>query len=1722
MAGGNSLSAVRRAFATRGVSFGVNGSGAPSIKGRVAPIAVVTAALVLLAFVPLSQAKVVVNGFGTAGTLGGQLGNTPGGVTVNNSGAGGVASGTTYVVDTAQNRIERFSPAGVFERTWGFDVDSTTAGTGFEICTASSGDTCKAGITTPTTVNGGQLSSPQGIAVNSANGDVYVTETGNRRVQEFDANGNFVRAWGFDVESSTNEIQAVTVKATGGKFTLAFGGKETAELAFNATAAQVKTALEGLTSIGAANVTVANGPGDENGTKPYEVTFTGALAGTDVAEISATSGPGTPLTGGAATVAVATTQNGSGASTGFEVCAIAARCKQAAAANAGAGQFGGAIGYPTVDASNNVWVPDQSNSRIQEFSSTGSFLKMAGADVITDGAEGTGTLSSASTTVSALVTTKHFFEVGQVVTSSGAHIPAGTKVVSCTPAANANGICLAPTSLVLSQKPTANGAETITAAPGAGNLPVNEQQTITIGGGATGGSFNLVFNGQETKFTGTANFTGGSTVLTNVVTAGTFEVGQGITATGGAISAGTTITAVDTVNHTLTLSNSAGVTASNKAMTGFSVLRNSTAAALQAKLEALSTVGAGNVSVSGPNGGPWVATFQGTRFAGADVPLMTTATALSPSGTATVTSANPGALETCSVAAECRTGAPGTASGQFGANSPGDLAFDSSGNLYAIDTGNKRVEQFNSALTSEADFGVSTLAAFTNVAPEHLIATQGGTRLDFAVNNTVNASERQIVELDTGAVVKDTSMVGGGLNGAIGGLGVNTATGNLYATTVASASPRRVLVLSSTALPAPVPVSNAITTKTDTTATFNGTVDPTGGLVSCQFEYSTDQVAWTLAAVPGCETLAPGGGAQAVSANVTGLIPGTHYFVRLAVSRPLVANSTKLSFIQGFNTDAVAPVISSVGSVEVTDTSARLVVTIDPKNSATAYVFEYGLTPSLGSQTSPVSIGSGTSPVIVSQVISGLSPATTYYFRVAATNTVATSRSASSTLTTRAHPLPLPDDRRYEQVSPVNKGFANVNDAILEQFRATIGEDGNAVSYCNAGAGGAQITLRCGDYITRREADSGWNTRVLAPPACGTDLNAHEVTFGGQKVAFVSSELNAAMIGQPEAAECGVAPLSQLAPLPGNNLYRESLLTDSSIYDLLTPGLSSVVNRSFNTGNGGVQGGSSDFSHVAFISTGNECQPSCNDITVDGTQRVFEWAEGEARLVSRGTNNLPLSGPSNVGGNPSTGGGTSHGVGAVSRDGTHIYFQNPTPGGTGADCVATTCELYLRKDGTTTAWASEQECSPACANNVAPDAFVWGNPAGDRALFVTGEKLVNADTSPTVATCPGSGSNGFITSSSGATLGCSLYEYRDSAAPASNPNNLVDLSIDNEPADGTSRSLLGILGMSDDGDTVYFVASSQLVSGSPTETGAKLYRWRWNGGSPQLRYLATVASVTDSLNWTNGNQQRPTIERVDGTGSHLLFESSSALDPVADKDTDRDIYRWGESEGWRCLSCQLPGTPSVGNAELQLLGIGLGGLPQNADLYRVASSDMERVFFMTPDALVPADVNGQASCPVLEKPLGVPNVVYRCQDLYEWHDGQVSLISTGTGNTPVKLIGTTPTANDVFFITGDQLVGWDTDDLSDIYDARVGGGFPEPAPEGSCDVNAGACEGQPTSAPAGTGAGTAAFEGPGNQPSDEKTVTCRKGFRKVKVKGHVICKKTHHKKRQLHTTGKVW
>ena len=1556
------------------------------------------ALLFLLALAPISQARVLLDSFSGSGSLGGQFnltGGAPGGVALNTSGAGGVTAGTLYAVDPIQNRIERFSSTGAFERAWGFDtiassqderqlvvvkatagtytlsfkgfttnpiafnansgvvdnaldvlpsigadanvtvesatdgyflvaftgtlaaadqpqmtaavgslngtveittqVDGTAVvpndtGSGFEVCTVAI--ECKAGIATPTSANGGQLNDPNDIAVNQTTGDVYVYETNNRRVSEFDAGGSFLRTWGWD--------------------------------------------------------TIASGKPNDTGT-------------------------------------------------GFEVCAVASECKQAAltGGGAGGGQFGGDTfgsnvsreNSIAIDSSGNVWVTDAANRRIQEFGSDGHFVAVYGWDVLPPG------------------------KAGNVEVSESQQLTPNPNVIGGTFKLSFKGTDAAHTSASIASSASAANVQSALegiAAIGAGNVAVS---------GSAGGPWTVDFQG----------------ALANA------SVPQ-IATDGSALLGTQTLTPEEVAGGSFAL-RFKGFDAEH---TSVAIPWNAEAADVQSALEGIAAAGPGNVSVSGPERGPWTVAFTGS-LAGSPQPAISVdgsqlsgvegsnpkVTVTTPAVQATTLVEGSG-LEKCTSTApgDCQAGAPGEEPGQFFAPQfslyPRTLAFDSAGNLYVGDKG--RIERFNPSTTSASDF--LTDADFASSAV--IASVENGERI--AVTRG-QGSLSGILEYDLSGSLIETSIPDSGFFAfGVTDIAYDPAGDRLYVG-LNSSHPDRIAILDEA--PAPAATADPVTTFDDESATLPGTVDPAGAPVQCTFEYSDDQVKWIKVPVPGCGALDVEGGPQPISAQIKGLEPGGHYFVRLVVSRLFDNSSAVTPPAVEFTTLSLPPLLSQIGAARVTDTSAYLVGRVRPRSQLSHYRFQYttsgfsecGTASNPGCHETPEESIAGAAQAVAVAHLTGLQPDTEYEFKLIADNIGGAAESSAFALHTRSEPLPPPAERAYEVVTPTDK---NGGGAVVGWRFAAVSPDGEAVGFCTTSIFGEPAApfggkSFCGSYASRRFAD-GWRTRAFQPQYCRLT--------GKSGMQTVSLNIDAAFVTANEDAECPLPPLDPAAE-EGPNAYLETdLLSEPPSHRLLTPEPAGA-----NYG-----AASDDFSHVVYASSGLETA----NAPAGAFNKLYEWDEGTIRLVSVDPSGKPFASTASIAGSDS--------ANAVSADGNRVFFLS----GSG-----NAQEIYMRQAGAITTDVSESECTASCGA-AAADEFRWATPSGFRALFTSKAKLTNAAT----------------------PAGANLYLYTHSAKPANN-TNLTLLSADAEAGDGSQAEVLGVLGASDSGEMVYFVAKGQLVAGAPTTAGAKLYRWQRNGGSPTLTYLATLEEGDANGNWTSAGVPPNAIVTPDG--QRLLVQTRVELDPYADTDEDRDLYLWDEADGWRCVSCQTPGEDSRGDVIYTPGTKSKSTGAFNNERRIVMSDDGSRVFFATPDQLVSADVNGNAA------------------DAYEWHEGSLGLVSSGDDPGGVVLLGAGRDARDVLFYTDSRLVGLDTDQANDIYDARIGGGFPEPPPEPvPCEGES--CRGASSAAPQETGAGTAAFEGPGNQGKEPGRKGCPKGKRQVRRKGKARCVKPPRRK----------
>ena len=188
---------------------------------------------------------------------------------------------------------------------------------------------------------------------------------------------------------------------------------------------------------------------------------------------------------------------------------------------------------------------------------------------------------------------------------------------------------------------------------------------------------------------------------------------------------------------------------------------------------------------------------------------------------------------------------------------------------------------------------------------------------------------------------------------------------------------------------APTVATLAATSIGATTASLNGNVNPNGLATNAWFEYGTDSGLSTYTSTLS-EAVGAGTAGMAFGAELTGLTTGTTYYYRVAAGS---SSGTTLGEILSF-TPGGAPSATTTAATALGATTATLNGTVNPNGLATDAWFEYGTDPGLSTYASTLSvpIGSGAVGVPIGSALSGLTTGTTYYFRVAGSNSSGTTR----------------------------------------------------------------------------------------------------------------------------------------------------------------------------------------------------------------------------------------------------------------------------------------------------------------------------------------------------------------------------------------------------------------------------------------------------------------------------------------------------------------------------------------------------------------------------------------------------------------------------------------------------------------------------------------------------------------------------------------------------------
>ena len=351
--------------------------------------------------------------------------------------------------------------------------------------------------------------------------------------------------------------------------------------------------------------------------------------------------------------------------------------------------------------------------------------------------------------------------------------------------------------------------------------------------------------------------------------------------------------------------------------------------------------------------------------------------------------------------------------------------------------------------------------------------------------------------------------------------------------TTSSATTTYGSVASFTTTSAPLVTTERASSVVTTTATVNGIVNPGSLSTDVSFCYGTaSDLSGCTPVIPGQSPLPAGISDQSVSATLSGLTPGTTYYVRVSATN---TDGTTDGSIRSFTTTA-PPEVAIGAASGVTPTDARLNATVNPQGLTTSVSFCYGTAVDF---TGCTSVLAAESPLVavdanlpVTADLTGLSAATTYYVRASATNADGTTVSVSGSFTTDPTPL----------VVTTTTG-ALTTGVVGTAYSRTLSAAGGTAPYTWAVIGGS---LPAGLSL-----DATTGTVSGTPTTAGDESFTIEVTGGNAQ--SDSKAFSLSVMAQPEAtasAATSVATTSATlngAVNPGNSLTTVDFCVGTSL-----------------------------------------------------------------------------------------------------------------------------------------------------------------------------------------------------------------------------------------------------------------------------------------------------------------------------------------------------------------------------------------------------------------------------------------------------------------------------------------------------------------------------------------------------------------------------------------------
>jgi DNA-binding beta-propeller fold protein YncE len=683
------------------------------------------------------------------------------------------------------------------------------------------------------------------------------------------------------------------------------------------------------------------------------------------------------------------------------------------------------------------------------------------------------------------------------------------------------------------------------------------------------------------------------------------------------------------------------------------------------------------------------------------------------------------------------------------------------------------------------------------------------------------------------------------------------------------------------------------------------------------------------------------------------------------------------------------PGAPSIGDVSATSTdgATTLSARVDPAGASTEYSFEYGSAscvsvPSVCTKTASTPVGGGFADTRAEAELTGLEPGI-YHYRALATNSLGTVDSVERTFTVVATLGTLPDGRAWELVSPPETNGAEAEPIRHEGGLVQASANGDAITFTADGPMPAKAepegnrNPETTQILATRNREPGhetWSAQDITTP---NETGAGPTTGEAQEYRIFSSNLALAIVA-PYPAVMGRYARPPLSPLlPGEEAGKQ----ETTIYlrangptDVLQPEASQELHYDEARKNGEAM---DNAGFLALVSKANAPGPEFGrELTERGlrpqaatpdlshilyrfenagpARGLYEWGDGESHLVSV----LPDGEELHTGHEETYFGGSfgsfeepNNVRHAVSDNGARVFWT---------DAAIATGETHLevRERGETTEPETLQlDTSQGGPAEGKANAVFQTASADGRKVFFTDEQR--------------------LTSDSGAEEDKpDLYVAELEVVGGHLLSHLVDLTaMHHEGAEVlvNGKKAGGVIGASEDGAYVYFVADGALAPGAsrgycgfketgerrPPGTTCNLYVRHYDEAARAWEPTKLVAAVSfeDSPDWGDFGQGPLSYmtSRVSPDGRYLAFMSDRSLTGYDNKDVsseapgkrlDEEVFLYdAQQERLVCASCNPTGARPRGVFDAGLTnggkGEGLGLVVDRNEVWSAVTSEQE-------------------------------------------------------------------------------------------------------------------------------------------------------------------------------------